>query len=173
MALRTSSMLARWAQFSPGTRMPDDIKELPLTQQAALSNADPELHALLGNTANAELELAAMSGTFSDSYTAPSADQLRAARVQEILAQNPGGTLGHYDEAGNYVEGKPANMSLMLELSSLDQTAWQQQEMIRKPPAPVPGALTAEEAARVNARVAAARAESLNHGNTLVDQGDY
>jgi hypothetical protein len=179
MALRTSSMLARWAQFSPGTRMPDDIKELPLTQQAALSNADPELHALLGNTANAELELAAMSGALADVAPDPQAlkDAATRAEVDRLIAEGAFPTQGYYRELPNgeseYVAPTPGNITSQLLIAQLDPQRYESEMMKANPPAPVPGALSAEAAARVNARVAAARAESLNHGSTLVDQGDY
>lgn len=161
-------MLKRWSAQFPSTRMPDSLDELELGQQHQLQQADPQLHDLLANKANAELELAAVTGELDDSYTAPTQEQLNSARVAEILAQSPGGTRGHYEENGRFVPGKDAHMGLMVELASLDPMAYQQQELIRNPPAQNEHAVSAEQAARMNAELAATRLQSLNNSNNGV-----
>jgi len=170
--LRTPAVLRRFAAIFPDKPF---AAELNTTELMRLQQADPDLAALVMGTATASLELQVLEGNFSDTYTAPTPEQLKAQRVQEILAQNPGGQNGYYrqlpDGSSEYVQPQEANMSLMLELSQLDHDAWQQQEAIRKPPAPVEGVITADEAARINAAVAAERVASLNHANTLVSGG--
>ena len=156
MALRTTAMLARWAQFNPGTRMPDDLKELPLSQQAALSNADPELHALLGNTANAELELAAMSGSLSD--VAPDQKAIEAAanraEVDRLIAEGAFPAQGYYREDGSYVEPREGNLTAQMRISQLDPQRYQQELQRSRPVQADPHALTEAAAAEVNARLA-------------------
>lgn len=150
--------------------MPDDIKELPLGQQDQLLRNDPELHALLAGTANAELELAAISNELAEQVASPEQrqEQAKAARVAEILALNPGGEPGRYLEDGSYQEPKPANLSLMAELASLDKAAFEAQELIRKPPAAAPDAQ--QQAAQRQAQ-AEAHAQSLNHAASLAQRG--
>ena len=162
-------MLKRWAAQFPNTRMPDDISEVELSQQHALQQADPELHSLLAGKANAEVELAAVTGELAESYQAPTQEQLNSARVAEILAQSPGGTRGHYEESGQFSPGKEANMTLMVELASLDPMAYQQQELIRNPPAQNENAVSAEAASRMNAELAATRLQSLNNSGGVLN----
>jgi len=98
MAIRTPQMLHRWSAFAPGSRMPDSLDELSAEQVLRLQNADEDLFALLGNSASAELELAALNNTLAE--VAPTAQQRHdaatAARIAELVAANPfqaGGSL--------------------------------------------------------------------------------
>jgi hypothetical protein len=102
--------------------MPDSLEGLSAGAQIQLQNADPELFQLLGNTAPAELELAAMNHQLGDAAPTPQQlqDAATAARVEELLAAgNPFGTQGHY-EGEQYVPGTPANVTAAFELESLN-----------------------------------------------------
>jgi hypothetical protein len=156
--------------------MPDDIKELPLTQQAALSNADPELHALLGNTANAELELAAMSGALADVAPDPQALKAAATRaeVDRLIAEGAFPTQGYYRELPNgeseYVAPTPGSITAQLQIAQLDPQRYQAEMAKARPAQGNPHGLTAAQAAAVNAEAARIRNEAMDF---VASQGDY
>ena len=85
-------------------------------------------------------------------------EQARFDRVQEILAQEPGGRAGYYNEAGDYVPPTEGNATLLMELAALDPDAYQREELHRKPPTPAEGAITQEGADFINARLASMNA---------------
>jgi hypothetical protein len=152
--------------------MPDDIKELPLTQQAALSNADPELHALLGNTANAELELAAMSGALADVAPDPQAlkDAATRAEVDRLIAEGAFPTQGYYKEDGSFVAPTPGSITAQLQIAQLDPQRYQAEMAKARPAQGNPHGLTAAQAAAVNAEAARIRNEAMDF---VASQGDY
>lgn len=150
--LRTSQMLKRWAAQFPGTRMPDDINDITLGQRDELMRKDPELHDLLAGKATAELELAAIDGSFADSYEAPSQAHLNAAEVDKLIADGAFPRDGYY-EGEKYIEPHPGNLTAQMRIAQLDPQRYEAEMLRAKPPAPVPGAITEEEAARINARL--------------------
>ncbi len=140
----------------------------------SLKKQDPDLFQLLSGSASAELELAALEGSLPE-VAVPAEQreaQAKAARVQEILAQHPGGSLGRYETNADgqsvYIEGTAPRLDLLMELATLDPQAHAQQELIRKGPQPEPSAADQAQAA---ASAAAQRVESLNHANSLLGRG--
>jgi hypothetical protein len=135
--IRNASTLSRWMQFSPGTRMPDDIKELDMSAQFALQQADGELYALLSGVAPAELEIAALNNALAAS--APTAEQKQdaatAARIAELTATNPFGQAGYYNEQGELVPPVAGNMTAAMELKSLNPALAAQLEAAAQPAA--------------------------------------
>jgi len=162
--VRNAVTLARWAQFSPSTRMPDSLDGMQVTEQIALLEADPELHSLLAGNAPAELELAALNGSLSAAPTTPQerADAVKAARVAELLATQPAGRPGYYREVPNgepeYVPPQPGNVTALMELQALDLEAAQREQLQAIPPRQT--GLSEQDAAWVNAE--AQRIASLN-----------
>ena len=164
--LRTAAVLKRFAAHFPDKVFGD---ELTTSELMHLQDADPDLAMIASGRVPAAMEAAILGGEFADSYTAPTAEQVKSQRVQEILSQRPGGEPGRYAEDGSYIQPKPADMSLMLELASLDQAAYQSEELRRNPPAAPEGALSADGAAFVRSQMAQAQVESLNHAAGLVN----
>lgn len=163
--LRTAQMLKRFAAQVPDAPFPKAVSDLTGQQQMRLAEADPELFAVMSGTATAALEASVMDGTFAESYTAPSQEQLNSARVQEILAQSPAGTKGFYQDSGQYVAGKEQNLSLLMELAHLSPQQYEAEKLRANPPQPNENAVSAESAARMNAELAATRLQSLNNSN--------
>jgi hypothetical protein len=101
--------------------MPDSLEGLSAGAQIQLQNADPELFQLLGNTAPAELELAAMNQQLGDA--APTAQQRQdaatAARIAELVESNPFGTQGYYAEDGSYIPAVQGSVTAQFELQAL------------------------------------------------------
>ena len=157
MALRTLAMLARWSAQFPDTRMPDSLEGLPAAQHLHLQENDPELFSLLAGTANAELEMAALSGSLSDTALTQQQRQeaAKAARIAELVAMNPFGTPGVYSEDGTYIPGQPTSLTAQFELESLDPQLAAQLKTAATPPAPQQG-LTQEGANFVNQQLFAA-----------------
>jgi len=150
-------------QFSPGTRMPDDIKELPLMDQVALQTADPDLFSLLSGNAAAELEMAAINNAMAAAAPtqAERQDAAKAARIAELTQTNPYGNAGYYDEQGREVAPTDGNATKFLELEALDpQLAAKLKAQSR--PAEASVGLTIEAANRVNADVFRQRMERDN-----------
>ncbi len=153
-------MLARWAQFAPGSRMPDDLSQLPLSQQVALEQADGELFALLGNTANAETELAALNNTLAAAPITPEErqQQANAERVAELLAMAPAGRVGRY-EGDQYIPPTAPNVTALMELEALDPIAAQREQLQAMAPQQGNG-LSTEDAQWVREEMERARQES-------------
>jgi len=143
--------------------MPDDISELPLDQQMALSNADPDLHALLGNTANAELELAAMKGDLAEEVMPVAQRQQaeRQAEVERLIAEGAFPSQGTYNENNEYIPGNKGNLTAQLRIAHLDPQRYEAEKMAAFPPQPQPGGLSEEGAAFVNSRIASMQAAGL------------
>jgi len=156
MALRTLAMLARWSAQFPDTRMPDSLEGLPAAQHLHLQANDPELFSLLAGTANAELEMAALNGSLSDTALTPAQRQeaTNAARIAALVESLPYGTPGHY-EGETYIPGQPSNLTAQFELESLAPQLAAQLKTAATPPAPQQG-LTQEGANFVNQQLFAA-----------------
>jgi len=142
-AQRIQSALARTAPAIAQQFLAESGAEMSLQAKAAQMGLTE-----MTNDLQAEIE----------AFSPKTPEQARFDRVQEILAQAPGGRAGYYDEAGDYVPPKEGNATLMMELAALDPDAYQREELHRKPPTPNPGALTEEGAAFVNARLASMNA---------------
>ena len=94
--------------------MPDDISELGMTEQTLLQDADPELYALLGNTATAVLEMSALNGTLAEQAISPQERQNAEiqAEIQRLSAVNPFGGQGSYSEDGTFTPGPKPNLTI-------------------------------------------------------------
>jgi len=141
--------------------MPDDLSQLALSDQVRLLESDVELHSLLGNTASAELEMAALSNQL-DAAPIPQADRIAAAnkaQVEQLIADGAFPTQGRY-EGEQYIPGLPGNVTAQLLISSLDPQRYEA-EMLRATPVKQTG-MTQEEVNRVNARVASMQAAGAN-----------
>lgn len=144
-AQRIQSALARTAPAIAQQMLAESGAEMSLQAKAAQMGLTE-----MTNDLQAEIE----------AFSPKTPEQARYDRVQEILAKEPGGRAGYYNDAGDYVPPKPADMTLMMELSALDPTAFQREELHRKPPEVNPNALTAEGAEFVNARLASMNASN-------------
>jgi hypothetical protein len=162
MVIRNESTLRRWAAFRPGTRMPDSIAELELSDQLALQSNDPDLHALLSNTATAELELAVMDGSLPD-VAIPQADreaQARRAEAERLIAEGAFPTAGRY-EGETYIPGRQGSLTAQFTVQALAPDLYEAESLRvaaeqaqQKPSA----AMNEEAVAFVNATMAANRA---------------
>ena len=134
-----------------------------------LQQVDPELFAVVsGAEIPATLELAVMDGSLPDEAATPQQRQqeANAAQVQAILDRNGGnpyGVQGYYqnpDDANSYIAKREKNLTDSMLLESLDPQLAAQMELQANPPQAAPGALSAADAAWVNAE--AQRIASLN-----------
>ena len=140
--------------------MPDDISELGMTEQIALSNADPELHALLGNTATAVLEMSALNGTLAEQAISPQERQEAAiqAEIQRLVDSQPFGSKETYvpdpdaPMGQRHVPGKKGNFTDQMLLRQLAPELAGSLEAAMKPPV-ANGGMTQEECDRVNAQL--------------------
>jgi hypothetical protein len=153
-------MLARWANFAPGTRMPEDLSQLPAGTRLELENADAELFALLSNTAHAELELAAMNNQLAERAPDPQQRQTAAiqAEVEQLISAGAFPVPGFYREDGSYQAPISGNLTAQLRVAALDPARYEA-EMLKANP-PQQGGLSEADAAWVNAE--AQRVASLN-----------
>ena len=142
-AQRIQSALARTAPAIAQQMLAESGAEMSLQAKAAQLG-------LAEMTNDLQAEIAAFSPV--------TPEQARFDRVQEILAQEPGGRAGYYNEAGDFVAPKQSNATLMMELSALDSASFQREELHRKPPTPAEGAITQEGADFINARLASMNA---------------
>ena len=162
MAIRNESTLRRWAAFRPGTRMPDSLEELTVSDQLALSSADVELHSLLAGTATAELELAALSNQL-DAAPIPQADreaQARRAEAERLIAEGCFPTAGRY-EGETYIPGRQGSLTAQFTVQALAPDLYEAESLrVAAEQAQLkPSAAMNEEAvAFVNATMAANRA---------------
>lgn len=159
---KTAAVLKRFAAIIPDAPFPKALKDLSVEQRMRLAEADPDLAAVMGGTATAALEASVLDGSFPDSYTAPTQEQINAARIAELEAALPFGSLGRYNEAGEYIAGAPGNLSAALELEMLAPERAAALKLAAQPPVAQPGALTADGAAFVNARIASMNAGGSN-----------
>ena len=127
-----TTVLQRWAQHNPELPLPgdwDEFKSKFPEQSIRMEIEDPELTSLLKNTASAKLRAEAISGDFS--AVAPTQqereEEARRIRVQEIFDQKPFGG-----------DGRPANVSLCLELAKLNPALHQQLEEQHNAKGPTP-----------------------------------
>jgi hypothetical protein len=164
MVIRNASTLLRWSMFKPGTRMPDSLDELTFADQLALSNADVELHALLGNTATAELEMAALNNELA-ATPIPQADREAAANraeAERLIAEGAFPQLGHYTPEGSYVEGREGNFTNQMRVKDLAPDLYERQAALmsaaKAQQQSDPSALTTEGANFVQARLASRNA---------------
>ena len=145
--------------------MPDDIKELPLMDQVALQAADPEMFALLSNTASADIELAASTNAMA--AAAPTAQERQDVAIQERIAEltkaNPYGKAGYF-EGDQLIAPTPGNMTAALELEALSPELAAKLKAEARPAAPQEG-LSVEAANRVNAEAFRLRMESMDRAN--------
>lgn len=164
--IRNSATLKRWSTFAPGSRLPDSLDELPLGKQLELKEQDPDLYALLSNSASAELELAAMEGTLADSVpsAAERTTQANRAEAERLIADGAFPSLGYYDADGNYIEGREGNITAQMTIAQLAPDLYEA-EMLRASAAKAaqqPAGLTAEGADFVNARLASMNAQGMS-----------
>ena len=144
----------------------------PVSQriQSALARTAPAIAQQMLAESGAEMSLQAKAAQMGlaemtndllaeiEAFSPVTPEQARFDRAQWIIAQEPGGRDGYYNEAGTFVPPKECNATLMVELSTLDNAAFQREELHRKPPTPNPGALTEEGADFINARLASMNA---------------
>ena len=152
--IRNQSTLQRWALFSPNTRMPDDISELGMTEQELLKGADPELFALLANTATAVLEMSALNGTLAEQAISPQERQNAEiqAEIQRLSAVNPFGGQGSYDDAGVFTPGPKPNLTNQIRLRMIAPELAGSLKAAAAPPVANQG-MSQEECDRVNSQL--------------------
>lgn len=157
--------LKRWAVVSQqvlgsDTPMPADYQswaQANPTAATAISDADSQLHQLLSNQAPSALKLAALTGEWSD--VAPTAEEraesARAERIEQLLADgNPFGAPGRY-EGETFIPPVQGNLTKAMLLREVDPALADRLEAEAKPAMQMPGVITEEEAARINARLQA------------------
>ena len=142
--------------------MPDSIAELELSDQLALQSNDPDLHALLSNTATAELEMAAINNQL-DAAPIPQADreaQARRAEAERLIADGAFPTAGRY-EGETYIPGRQGSLTAQFTVQALAPDLYEAESLRvaaeqaqQKPSA----AMNEEAVAFVNATMAANRA---------------
>lgn len=134
--------------------MPDDASELGLTEQELLKGADPELYALLANTATAVLEMSALNGTLPEQAISPQERQDAEinAEIQHLSAVNPFGGPGSYSEDGVFTPGPKPNLTNQIRLQMLAPELAGSLEAAAAPPVANQG-MTQEECDRVNAQL--------------------
>jgi hypothetical protein len=167
MAIRNESTLRRWSAFRPGTRMPDSLEELTLSDQLALSSADVELHALLAGTATAELEMAALSNQL-DAAPIPQAERMAAANraeAERLIAEGAFPTAGRY-EGETYIPGREGSLTAQFAVEALAPDLAERERLrVSAERAPANGGMSAEDVAFVRAEMARSRMESLELAN--------
>jgi hypothetical protein len=163
MAIRNSSTLQRWSSFKPGTRMPDSIAELELSDQLALQSADPDLYALLSNTATAELEMAALANQL-DAAPVPQAERMAAANraeAERLIAEGAFPTAGRY-EGETYIPGREGSLTAQFAVEALAPDLAERERLrVSAEQAPANGGMSAEDVAFVHAEMARSQVESL------------
>lgn len=145
--------------------MPDSLDELTFADQLALSNADVELHALLGNTATAELEMAALNNELA-ATPVPQADREAAANraeAERLIAEGCFPALGYYPADGSpYVEGREGNFTNQMLVKDLAPDLYERHAALvsaaKAQQHSDPNALTTEGANFVQARLASRNA---------------
>ena len=153
-------MLQRWSAVFPQSRMVDEIKDLPMAEQQILRDQDPELFALLSNTAPAELELAAMTGALAEQVASPEERQNAAIaqEIQQLVDSNPWGSQGTYvpdpshPMGQRYVAGAKENLTAQHRLMMLAPEKALVMQEAAKPP--VAGGLSQEQCDQINAQAA-------------------
>lgn len=160
-------MLKRWSALNDGP-MPADWaafrRDTP-TAAMEIEAADPELVSLLNGAAPAALRLAALTGELSDSIPSPQERQAadRQGQITKLLEAsdgNPYGSAGYYNDAGEFVPGRPGNMSAAVQLEILDPQMAAVLKAQAMPAAPATG-MNAEQVAFVQAEANRIRQESL------------
>ena len=120
--LKSAATLRRWIAACGDLPYPTDAKQISVDLALKLQMADAELLQILQGTAPASLELAVMEGTLADAAPTQQEQQdaATAARIEELIASNPFGRAGFYDEQGDLVPPVAGNMTAALELESLN-----------------------------------------------------
>lgn len=141
------SVLRRWAEFQPGTMLPNNFKNWEyanLPEALRLKREDPELHQLLSGTASAELKLRAIEGTLA--LIAPPAPDPKAVALQAAYDAKP------------YEEGGSLTQRLMLEVLSPSLAA----EQAKKAKKEADGDVQRQKALQAKANDLRVRAASKN-----------
>ena len=108
---KTSALLKRFAAQVPDDPFPRSVDELTGEQRLRLAKADPELFAVMNGTATASLEASVLDGTFSDSYSEPSDEQVNAEEVARLIADGAFPAACTYREDGSYQEPTAGNFT--------------------------------------------------------------
>jgi len=90
MDLRTrTALVSRVSAVLGDITVPERLSDLPLSQQMALQNADPEAAMVLsGEPLPASLELQITSGTWDSEYSGQSLEQQREAAKRAFLEES-------------------------------------------------------------------------------------
>jgi hypothetical protein len=118
--------------------MPESLEGLSAGAQIQLQNADPELFQLLGNTAPAELELAAMNHQLGDAATPPADREAaqRRAEAERLIAEGAFPTPGRY-EGETYIAGREGNLTQQFAVQSLAPDLYEAEMARLNTPAPL------------------------------------
>ena len=87
-------------------------------------------------------------------FTPRTPDEAKRERIEELIAAQPYGAQGYYNESGDFVPGAQGNMTAALELEALAPERAAALKLQAQPPKPAEGALSAEGAEFINARLA-------------------
>ena len=79
----------------------------------------------MNGTATASLEASVLDGSFSESYTAPSDEQINAEEVARLIADGAFPTAGTYLEDGSYREPTAGNFTSQMRIAQLDPARYQ------------------------------------------------
>ena len=122
---RTAAVLKRYAAIVGDAPLPKKAEDLSGEQRMKIAKADPELAAILFGTASATLEASVLDGSFSESYTAPSDEQINAEEVSRLIADGAFPTPGRYLEDGSYQEPTAGSLTAQLRIAQLDPARYQ------------------------------------------------
>ena len=146
---KTSALLKRFAAQVPDAPFPKSVDELTGEQRLRLAKADPELFAVMNGTATASLEASVLDGTFSETYTAPTAEQINSAEVDELLASGAFPTAGRYD-GETYIEPTAGNFTSQMRIAQLDHARYQAELVKLEASAPAIAQQVDDSGARLN-----------------------
>ena len=125
-------------------------------QMLAESGAEMSLQAKAAQMGLAEMTVDLKAEIAAFSPKTP--DQAKRERIDELVASNPYGVQGYYNEQGDYIAPVNGDLTKALELEALAPERAQALKLQATPPKPAEGALTAEGAAFVNSRIASMNA---------------
>jgi hypothetical protein len=121
---RTVATLSRWSALAGDQPLPSEWSDLPLHQQIAIRDADPQLAAVMsGQPLPPALELAVANGSWPDVMPAgPSEEEQRQQQIAQLLSQgNP------------YMPGPAGNLTTALRLEQVAPEIARQQQQLAAP----------------------------------------